>query len=174
MSLDESDFFDIDVDLAPLMGHEAKKMLVSDSWYRMVYSNRHSTAPLQVKCKRLLRNAILEAQWNSRVSGGPRRRRQDRARLLTQVKTPQGDSFLTTDISSSGLRCSGNPGASLLDISFKLPGCALPISAKVSLSYHRPAALFPMMGLRFVDLKPAYLQRIDEFVERKRRLELGV
>ena len=58
------------------------------------------------------------------------RRKLLRAPVMTRVHIDGQEHMLACDVSTRGLRCSGRPKKSTLDVEFKIPGLPFPIDAK--------------------------------------------
>ena len=78
-----------------------------------------------------------------------------------------------TDISLSGIRCSGEPSAPVMDIEFKLPGLAFPVDARAEVVSYKESPVIPLVGLRFANIDLPYRQHIAEYVHRRRERQLA-
>ena len=162
--------FEIDVDITKLLGlaEEEETALLPDTWYLMARSRAGRTGRVQDKIDRIFKNALRKAQWEATARRTLDRRRAVRTPLLSRVHVTGGSHLVTTDISLSGLRCSGEPTAPLIDIEFKLPGLQFPIEARAEVMSYKKSAVIPLVGLRFIDLQKPYRHFIAEYVGRRR------
>jgi hypothetical protein len=158
--------FDIDVDLGPLLGAD-DPMLLSDTWYLMRSMGERFDDDLQAKVERAFGNELLLLQWRASRARSERRRAV-RAPLLSRVEATSGQRFVTTDISLAGLRCSGRPLAGVLDIEFKLPTLAFPVSARAEVANFQDSPVIPLIGLRFVDIEAPYVDEISRYIDTRR------
>ena len=163
---DEISHFDVDVDLGPLLDAD-DPMMLSDSWYRMLSLSDRWRAELQHKVERAFGNELLHLQWLASRRRSERRRAV-RAPLLSRVEVTDGQRFVTTDISLAGLRCSGRPQASVLDIEFKLPTLAFPVAARAEVANYQDSPVIPLVGLRFVDIEAPYVDEISRYIDTRR------
>lgn len=161
--------FTIDVDIAPLLGSRAAPTLVDAGWYTLSQPHPNRQSALQAKVERAFRNTILRAQWEATVTRARERRRAIRVPLLSRVHDAGASTKLgvTTDISLAGVRCTGRPQRELLDIEFRLPGLGFPVDARAEVVNFRDGNVFPLMGLRFVDIDTPYLGHIAAYVQRR-------
>jgi hypothetical protein len=160
--------FDIDVDLSPMLGDIDDPTLISSYWYE-VTQNRDGRPPeLQAKMERTFRNAILRAQWRATSRRRLDRRRALRVPLISRVHIDDGAHLVATDISMSGLRCSGEPSAPVMDVEFRLPGNQIPIDARVEVVSFKEANVIPLVGMRFAWIDRPYVDCIAEYIARKR------
>jgi hypothetical protein len=157
--------FDVDVDLAPLLGSD-DALLVSDRWYELLQASPASPPAVQCKIAEAFHGALWRVQWEARLHRHERRR-AIRAPLLAPVRVTHGPRLTATDISLGGLRCCGRPTAGVLDVEFKLPGSAFPVSARAEVTTFEESAVYPLVGLRFVDIEPAYLETIEAYIDHR-------
>jgi hypothetical protein len=75
----------------------------------------------------------------------------------------------TTNISLSGLRVSGRPTQSMMDLEFKIPGVKFPIDAKTEVVSFEDSPVLPIMGLRFASIDRPYLDHIARYIDKRRR-----
>lgn len=162
-----SDDFDIDVDISPLLGTLAGPTLIDARWYELAQNKPERSAVLQEKIDRAFRSTLLHAQWLATKRRALDRRRAIRVPLLSRVTTQEAPSLISTDISLTGLRCSGRPTAPIMDIEFKVPGVAFPIDTRAEVVSFKDANVIPLVGLRFVNLDSGYRQHIAEYIERR-------
>jgi hypothetical protein len=161
--------FDIDVDLSSLLGiDEPESLMVNDNWYLLGKSREGRPERVQQKIDKIFRNAVLEAQWRATARRALDRRRAVRAPLISRVHMSGGLHLVATDISLSGLRCSGEPRAPLIDIEFKLPNLAFPIDARAEVVSYKDSDVIPLVGLRFLDLEKPYRHHIAAYVNARR------
>jgi hypothetical protein len=159
--------FDIDVDVAPLLGSTKEDLLVSSDWYQLLRPTPARLPMLQRKIESVFHAHLLRLQWQA--SGFRRdRRRAVRAPLLSRVYVDNHEPLVACDISLSGLRCSGRPRRGTLDIEFRVPGLAFPIAARAEVSNFKDGAVIPLAGLRFVDIEPLYLEHINRYIASRR------
>lgn len=163
--------FDIDVDLAPLLGRVKEPVLIDSRWYELVRKRPARSSSLQHKLDECWRKIMLQAQWHCARQQSERRRAL-RVPLVSRVHTVPGNPMVACDISQKGLRCSGRPQSGILDIEFKLPGLAFPIDARAEVVSFKPANVIPLTGLRFVDIDTPYLDHIHRYIERRRSQKL--
>jgi hypothetical protein len=160
--------FDIDVDISPLLQGVEDPTLVSATWYQLRYNRTGRPAELQHKLERTFRNAMLHAQWKAASRRQLDRRRAVRAPLLSRVQVDGGSHLTACDISMSGLRCSGEPSAPVMDVEFKLPENPIPVDARVEVVSFKGANVLPLVGLRFAFIDPPYVDSIAAYVASKR------
>jgi hypothetical protein len=172
--LDESLYeFDIDVDVAPLLGGVSDPVLIRDTWYRLAHNKPGRRPRVQRAAERMLQNTLLLAQWRARERRSLDRRRAVRVPLIARVIPLRGKPFTTTDISLSGMRASGEPTAPVLDVEFKIPGLSFPVDTKVEVVSYRPSPIVPLVGLRFVNLEKVYADEIARLVNERRERMLA-
>lgn len=159
--------FEIDVDLAPLLGN-SDPVVVSSRWYSLLRPSAERPESLQRKIERTFRNAVLREEWLARRER-IERRRAVRVPLLTRVQVSSGARLVATDISVSGLRCSGRPRSGVLDIEFKLPTQAFPLAARAEVVSFRDSPVIPLVGLRFLDIERPYVDEIFRYIETRSR-----
>ncbi|MEZ4272406.1 MAG: PilZ domain-containing protein [Myxococcota bacterium] len=165
------DDFDIDVDLADILGTD-EPLMVDDRWYRLAEWHQERSAPLQRKIDKMLRNQILYAQWRATQRRSLDRRCAIRAPLVSRVHIDSGAHLVATNISLSGLRCAGEPTAPVMDVEFKIPGLPFPIDARTEVVSFKASSVAPLIGLRFVDLDRPYRHHIAEYIHRRRDRQL--
>jgi len=168
---DDPTLFEIDVDLAPLLGAD-DPLLLSSRWYRLLAPSAPRQDELQEKIERAFGNELLHLQWLA-ARRRSERRRAVRAPLLSRVDVAQGQRLVATDISLAGLRCSGRPRAGVLDIEFKLPTLAFPVAARAEVANFQDSPVIPLIGLRFVDIESLYVDEISRYIDERRSALLG-
>ncbi|MBJ81230.1 MAG: hypothetical protein CMH60_07940 [Myxococcales bacterium] len=151
--------FDIDVDISTILGKSEQSVLLCAN----DYLESENDKPERWK------NALLKAQWEDVIKGEQDRRRAIRAPMLSSLYAESGDRMTTTNISLSGLRVSGRPIDSMMDIEFKIPGIKFPIDAKAEVVSFQESAILPIMGLRFASIDRAYLDHIADYIDGRRR-----
>jgi hypothetical protein len=163
--------FDIDVDIAPLLGgaiaHGDTSAHIDSRWYELAAPKAERPANLQEKLDGCLHNHLLRAQWRLRSIVPAERRAAPRSRLVARIHPVEGEPLVCTNISKSGLRCVGTPQASLMDIEFSVPGTPFPVDAKVRVVNFTPSNVTPMVSMRFVDIDEPYADEIDRYVHNK-------
>jgi hypothetical protein len=165
---DASADFDIDVDVSGLLGSEDESLLVSDSLYRLAQTTYLKNPTLRAKATRMLDNALLHAQWTARSRKALDRRRAVRAPLVSRVHMDNGRHLVSTDISLSGMRCSGMPQAPVMNIEFTLPNLRFPVATRVEIVTFKQSAVTPLCGLRFINLERTYREYIANYVSERR------
>ncbi len=160
--------FDIDVDLSPILGESETPTLISAKWYELVKPREGRAPAVQAKLEQTFRNVVLAAQWQATARRQLDRRRALRVPLLSRVNVDGGPHLVACDISLSGLRCSGEPAAPLMDVEFKLPGTPFPIDARVEVVSFKDANVIPLVGLRFAWIDRPYVDQIAGYIARKR------
>ncbi len=160
--------FDIDVDLSPLLGGIDDPTLISSYWYELTQTREGRPPQLQAKLERTMRNAVLRAQWRAASRRRLDRRRALRVPLISRVRVDGGPHLVAVDISLSGLRCSGEPSAPVMDVEFRLPGNPIPVDARVEVVSFKDASVIPLVGIRFVWIDRPYVEQIAEYIARKR------
>ncbi len=156
--------FDIDVDFTTQVGEE---MCIDSRWYELACQSQH--AELRHKANEVLRNAVLRAQWLATSRRPLDRRRARRVGVISRLHMAGGGRMVTTDISVSGLRCSGEPRAPIMNVEFKIPGLGFPVDTTVEVVSYKPSNVVPLCGLRFVNIDRAYQRHISEYIGRKGR-----
>ena len=159
--------FEIDVDLAPILGGN-EPLLVSARWYKLLHARAERPASLQTKIDAAFKNAVLSLQWRAATQRAPERRRAIRVPLLSRVHLAHGRPMVSCDVSLSGLRCSGRPAGGLLDIEFKLPNLPFPVAARAEVVSFADRKIIPLVGMRFVDIEPVYLDHINSYIDARR------
>ena len=154
--------FDIDVDISAILGKSTEPVLLEAQDYL------GQTGP---DCPRW-RKALLKAQWEDVCKGREDRRRAIRAPILSSLYAQSGDRMTTTNISLSGLRVSGRPIDSMMDIEFKIPGVKFPIDAKAEVVSFQDSPVLPIMGLRFANIDRPYLDHIAQYIDTRRQQPL--
>lgn len=163
--------FDIDVDVSTLYEHAGEPVLVSSRWYELNYPRRLRTPEVMHSLAQGLRNAHLAAQWQASGRRTLDRRRALRVPLISRVLPHRGKHMTACDISLSGLRCSGEPTAPVMDVEFKLPNAAFPIDARVEVVSYKESNVVPLLGLRFCKIERPYIDIIADYIrERRARL----
>lgn len=160
--------FDIDVDLSPMLGEVDDPTLINSYWYEMTQSRVERPPELQAKLERTFRNAMLRAQWRATSRRRLDRRRALRVPLISRVHVDAGSHLVATDISLSGLRCSGEPSAPVMDVEFRLPSSQIPIDARVEVVSFKESNVIPLVGMRFAWIDRPHVDTIAEFIARKR------
>ncbi len=158
--------FDIDIDLGPMLGAPRPLLLSSDHYERARPRYARPRAE-QRELERALHAQLLARQWQARVWRNDRRRAA-RARLASRVQVSCGKPLLATDLSTTGLCCTGRPSYGLLDVEFKLPGLAFPVMARAEVASFRDNAVLPFVGLCFVDVEKTYLDYISRYIAASR------
>jgi hypothetical protein len=161
--------FDIDLDLSPLLGALAGPTLINARWYELISGRPDRPPALQRKIQEAFHRSLMFAEWRATRLRHHERRRAVRVPLVSPVLTVKGPRLVTTDISLSGLRCSGRPAAPLLDIEFRLPGIAFPIDARAEVVTFRDSSVIPLLGMRFVSMDRAYVDLIEQFIDKRSR-----
>lgn len=160
--------FDIDVDITPFLpgeeSDELDQVLLSDTWYQLARPQEHRSYLMQAKADQLFKNAMLHSQWQASRRRKLDRRHALRAPLLTRVHVDGFSHMTSTDISLSGLRCSGVPNAPLMELEFKLPGMPFPIDVRAEVVEYKEANVIPLVGMRFVGLQGPYREQIARYV----------
>jgi len=151
--------FDIDVDISTILGKSEQSVVLCANDYLESESDN----------SKRWKNALLKAQWEDVCKGRQDRRRAIRAPLLSSLYAESGDRMTTTNISLSGLRVSGRPIDSMMDIEFKIPGIKFPIDAKAEVVSFQESAIVPIMGLRFASIDRAYLDHIADYIDGRRK-----
>jgi hypothetical protein len=157
--------FDIDVDLSQLLGAET---VMDGRWYELTQPRPGRAARLQAKLDQSFRNALMCAQWRATARRRIDRRRALRAPLLSRVNVEGGAHLVSTDISMSGMRCSGHPSAPLMDVEFRLPKVGFPVDARVEVVSYKENAVLPWVGLRFAWIDRPYVDCIARYVASRR------
>lgn len=160
--------FDIDVDLSPLLGDVKGPTLINARWYELAREDPERAEALQAKIQQTFRNELLHAQWSATSRRALDRRRAVRAPIISRVQIDGGQHMVACDISLSGLRCSGQPTAPVMDIEFKLPGLQFPIDARAEVVSFKDANVIPLIGLRFAWIDRPYLDCIAQYVAKRR------
>ncbi len=164
--------FDIDVDLAPLIGAGLSDILVSSEHYEAAASARGRGAHLQARLDAELHERIQRAHWYAASQARNERRNALRAPLLRKLRIdrqPSASDGYVCDISRDGLRASGRPNSGLLDLELKVPGLPFPVETRAEVVDFRDANVLPIMNLRFVNLRRATAEQIDSYVHRRLR-----
>lgn len=161
--------FDIDVDLSPLLGTLAAPTLIDARWYELVRERPDRPPELQRKIERAYRGSLMHAEWRARRVRNHERRRAVRVPLVSPVLFGRGPRLVSTDISLSGLRCSGRPVAPVMDIEFHLPGVAFPIDTRAEVVSFKDSSVIPLLGMRFVAMDRAYIEMIQHFIDERSR-----
>jgi hypothetical protein len=160
--------FDIDVDLSPLLGEVTDPTLIDSTWYELTRNRAGRPPELQAKMERTFRNALLRAQWRATSRRRLDRRRALRVPLISRVHLDNGRHLVATDISLSGLRCSGEPNAPVMDVEFRLPGSQIPVDARVEIVSFKDANVIPLVGMRFAWIARPHVDSIAQYIARKR------
>lgn len=158
--------FDIDVDVSPLLGQCTAPSLVDDHWYLLAHAPRPR---LRAQADRLLHNALLAAQWQAVRGRILDRRRAVRAPLLSRVDSDAGHHYIASDVSLSGLRCSGQPANAPVDIAFRLPGLGFPVEARAEVVSVQPGLAAASLGMRFTHIERPYVEWIAQYIDQQRR-----
>ena len=172
MIIDSSHHFDIDVDVSSLLNQEEGTTLISHVWYELAVPRPGRDPRVQRKAEAMLRNTMLLCQWSARSRGTLDRRRAVRVPLLSRLHTGRRH-LVSTDISLSGLRASGEPSAPVMDVEFKIPGLPFPVDARVEVMSYQESNVTPLVGLRFINLERPYVEHIASYVAAKRERLLG-
>lgn len=168
MPLDACEF-DIDVDLAPLLGAKSAPVLVNARWYDLMQSHPERAEEVQRAMERSFRNTMLFAQWRALTQRWNDRRQAMRAPILSRVHLDGGDHMVACDVSQSGLRCSGRPQKGVFDVEFKVPGLAFPVDARAEVVDFKDANVLPLVNLRFVSIDRPYREHLESYVQRRTR-----
>ena len=161
--------FDVDVDLSPMFGRVLGPTLVDARWYELMRAHPERSPELQAKIEQAFRNKMMHAQWRASCRRRLDRRRAIRVPLLSRVTPAGGAHFLSCDISLSGLRCTGEPTAPLMDVEFSLPGLQFPVDARVEVVSFKPSNVVPFVGLRFAWIDRPYIDQIAQYIARRRQ-----
>jgi len=161
--------FDIDVDLSPLLGTLAAPTLIDSRWYELAARRPGRPLMLQRKIEQAFHRRVLFAEWRAMRARNHERRRALRVPLVSSVAVGKGSRLVTTDISLSGLRCSGRPTSPVLDIEFRLPGLDFPIDTRAEVVSFRDSNVIPLLGMRFVSMDRAYVELIERFIDQRSR-----
>ena len=160
--------FDIDIDLSPLLGAATGPTLVNAKWYELAKPREGRATAVQAKLDQTFRNAVLYAQWQASARRTLDRRRALRVPVLSRVHVEGGAHLVACDISMSGLRCSGEPTAPIMDVEFKLPSAPFPIDARVEVVSYKESKVIPLVGLRFAWIDRPYVEHIARYVAGRR------
>jgi len=167
--------FDIDVDISSLLGEaDLGPILVNESWYRLATPREDRSYLMQAKADQLFKNAMLHAQWQATRRRKLDRRRAVRAPVVSRVHIEGARHMVATNISLTGLRCSGVPRAPLVDIEFKLPGMEFPIDARAEVVSYKESNVIPLVGMRFVGLETPYRDQIAHYIWRRREHDIAL
>jgi len=161
---------DIDVDVSHLIEHPGDEpILISDAWY-LLSQRREGRSPIvQAKLEKMFNNAMMFAQWQATRRRALDRRRAIRVPILSRVHIDGLEQHMTaTDISLSGIRCSGEPRAPVMDIEFHIPGLAFPVDARAEVVSYKESPVIPLVGLRFASIDRPYREHIAAYVDRRR------
>lgn len=164
--------FDIDVDLAPLIGAGLSDILVSSELYEAANPVSGRGADLQARLDAELQDRIRRAHWYAASRARAERRAALRAPLLRRLRIDghaSEDDVYVCDISRDGLRASGRPRNGLLDVELKVPGVPFPVETRAEVVDFRDANVLPIMNLRFVNLRRATAEQIDRYVHHRLR-----
>lgn len=161
--------FDIDVDISPLLGNVDGTALIDDRWYRLVHTSENRDPALRAKAERMLNNSLLYTQWSARSRRRLDRRQAIRAPLISRVHLDSGMHMVSTDISLSGMRCSGRPVSPVMDVEFKLPGLRFPVDTRVEVMSYKESNVIPLVGLRFIHLERPYVEEIARYIADRRQ-----
>ncbi|MEZ0312762.1 MAG: PilZ domain-containing protein [Myxococcota bacterium] len=104
------------------------------------------------------------AQWEQARKD---RRKLLRAPVMTRVFIDGQEHMLACDVSTRGLRCSGRPKKTTLDVEFKIPGLPFPIDAKAEVIEYFDRPVIPLVNMKFVDLDTPYESHIEAYVNRR-------
>lgn len=111
MLRDDPIYFDIDVDLSPILGTE-KPLLMSNRWYQLLYANPAREALSQREIEDAFHTELLYSEWEARGSRVERRCTL-RAPILSGVRVERGSRLVATrdhDPRSAGRGRTGRPG----------------------------------------------------------------
>ena len=138
--------------------------LMDSAWTAMVQPATGRTAIAQREIERVYELEMKLRQWEAAQRD---RRKKLRAPVMTRVHIDGQEHMLACDISTHGLRCSGRPKKSTLDVEFKIPGLAFPVDAKVEVIEYFDRPVIPLVNMRFVDLDGPYQDHIQAYVNRR-------
>ena len=164
--------FDIDVDIAPLLGAGLSDILVSSELYERAAPCSGRGADLQARLDAELQDRIQRAHWYAASRARNDRRHALRAPLLRKLRIDghrEDEDVYVCDISKDGLRASGRPYAGVLDLELKVPGLDFPVETRAEVVDFRDANVLPIMNLRFMNLRRATADQIDAYVHRRLR-----
>ena len=160
--------FDVDVDLSAAYNQQHGETLISSYWYELAQPREGRPEGFQKALDRVFKNAVLHAQWCASSRRKLDRRRALRVPLLSRIHVDGGGHLVSTDISMSGLRCSGRPTAPVMDVEFKLPQLDFPIDARVEVVTFKDSNVIPLVGMRFAWIDKPYIECITQYIAQRR------
>ncbi len=137
---------------------------MDSSWTEMVKPTAGRSAIAQREIERVY---ALEMKLRAWEEAQKDRRKLLRAPVMTRVHIDGQEHMLACDVSTRGLRCSGRPKKSTLDVEFKIPGLPFPIDAKAEVIEYFDRNVIPLVNMRFIDLDTPYEDHIQAYVNRR-------